>query len=268
MVLGVILHRLVFGGVLYVVLGQRLFRKGIGEVLDMVLGVILHRLVFGGGLYVVLGQRLFRKEIGEVLDMVLGVILHRMVFGGVLYVVLGDKLHRLGFGGVLYVVLGDKLHRLGFGEVLYVVLGDKLHRLELGEVLYVVLGVALHRFRLKRVPGCDARSDTAPGGPLRGCARRNIAPGGTREFMDVVIEETMHQVGLEEFLGVVLRETLHRGLTRSRAGCGTGEKISLHVLEIRSKALDYVTWFTIFVVLDFNMSLRHTGEIFLLIRKK
>jgi hypothetical protein len=42
-------------------------------------------------------------------------------------------------------------------------------------------------------------------------------------------------MGLGEVLDVVMEETLHRGMTRIRAGCGTGEKISLHVLEIRPK---------------------------------
>jgi len=58
---------------------------------------------------------------------------------------------------------------------------------------------------------------------------------GLGEVLVVVIEETLHQVGLGEFLDVVLGETLHRDMTRSRAGCGTGEKISLHTLEIRPK---------------------------------
>jgi len=58
---------------------------------------------------------------------------------------------------------------------------------------------------------------------------------GLGEFMDVVMEGTLHWVGLGEVLDVVLGETLHRGVTRIRSGCGTGEKISLHVLEIRPK---------------------------------
>jgi hypothetical protein len=84
------------------------------------------------------------------------------------------------------------------------VLGEKLHRGGLEGLLDVFVGETQHRV-------------------------------GLGEFMDVVIEETLHQVGLREFLVVVLGETLHQGMTRSRAGCGTGGKISLHVLEIRPK---------------------------------
>jgi len=78
---------------------------------------------------------------------------------------------------------------------------------------------------------------------------------GLGEVLDVVIEETLHQVGLGEFLDVVLGETVHRGMTRIRSGCGTGEKISLHILEIRPKDVklcNFVysicsTWFQYFV---------------------
>jgi hypothetical protein len=55
-------------------------------------------------------------------------------------------------------------------------------------------------------------------------------------------------------------------MTRSRFGCGVGEKMLLNMLEIRPKEVRLCNLFTIFVVLDINISLPHTGQLFQLIR--
>jgi hypothetical protein len=118
--------------------------------------------------------------------------------------VLGVILHLVGLGKVVDLVLGEKLHRVGLEGILDVFLQETLHQVRLGEFMDVMIEDTLHRV-------------------------------GLGDVLDVVIEETLHQVGLGEFLDVVLGEILHRGMTRSRAGCGTGKKISLHLLEIRPK---------------------------------
>jgi hypothetical protein len=118
--------------------------------------------------------------------------------------VLGVILHLVGLGEVGDLVLGEKLHWVGIEVVLGVFLEETLNQVGLGEFMDVVIEDILHRV-------------------------------GLGDVLDVVLGEILHQVGLGEFLDVVLGEILHRGMTRSRAGCGTCEKISLHLLEIRPK---------------------------------